>query len=198
VLDTLGDALRDRKVVTFEYRAIGTDRAARRSVEPYGLFYVSGHWYLAGRDRERGALRNFRLSRMSAVEPNAARESTPDYEVPADFHLREHARSRQAWELGDGDAVEAVVELVRETGAALAGARLGAPVAGAPNRRRFTVRRLEAFARWLLSLAGDARPVAPESLVALFAEQARATLALYGTPARDEASADAPGGGGRA
>ena len=181
-LDTLGDALRDRKTATFDYHAIGTDQTARRTVEPYGLFYVSGHWYLAGRDRERDALRNFRLSRMTAVERNKAKESTPDFEVPADFHLREHARSRQAWELGDGDAVEAVVEFVRETGAGLAGARLGAPVTGVPNQRRFTVRRLDTFARWLLSFAGDARPIAPETLVRLYVDQARGALALYGLP----------------
>jgi predicted DNA-binding transcriptional regulator YafY len=56
----LADALRDRKVVTFDYHAMETDATARRTVEPYGVFYLGGHWYLAGRDRDRGALRNFR------------------------------------------------------------------------------------------------------------------------------------------
>ncbi|MFL5576220.1 MAG: helix-turn-helix transcriptional regulator [Gemmatimonadaceae bacterium] len=177
--DTLGDALRDRKVVSFDYHAIGTDATARREVEPYGLFYLSGHWYLAGRDRERAALRNFRLSRMSKVARNTKAESTPDFDVPASFRLREHARSRHAWELGDGDACDAVVEFARETGATAAAARLGASVEGEPRRRCFQVRRVDAFARWLLSFAGDARPVRPEALVAEYDAQLRRTLAAY-------------------
>ena len=65
--------MRDRKVVTFGYRAMGDGESSVRSAEPYGLFYLSGHWYLAARDRDRGALRNFRLSRMYRVRRNAAR-----------------------------------------------------------------------------------------------------------------------------
>ena len=177
--DTLGDALRDRKVVSFDYHAIGSDATARRAVEPYGLFYLNGHWYLAGRDRERAAVRNFRLSRMSGVVPNKAKESTPDYDIPADFRLREHAGSRHAWELGDGDACEAVVEFARDTGATVAAARLGAPVADHPTRRCFQVRRTDAFARWLLSFGDDARPVSPESLLADYGALVRSTAGVY-------------------
>lgn len=186
--DTLDGALRDRKVVTFTYHAMGDGEAAAREVEPYGLFYLHGHWYLAGRDRARDALRNFRLDRMCDVARNTARESTPDYESPPGFSLREHARSRQAWELGDGDAEEVEVEFVRETGASAAAARLGSPMDGQPTRRRFTVRRQDAFVRWLLALAGDARPVAPDSLVRAYHEQARRALDTY---ARDAARSPA-------
>jgi predicted DNA-binding transcriptional regulator YafY len=183
----LGDALRDRKRVSFAYHAIGSDAVARREVEPYGLFYLNGHWYLAGRDRERAALRNFRLSRMSAAEPNERQAHSPDFEVPATFSLREHARSRQAWELGDGDASEAVVEFARETGGAAAAARLGSPIDGQPARRLFLVRRMDAFARWLLSFSGDARPVSPPALIAEYEVLRRRTLALY-----EDGAPDAP------
>jgi predicted DNA-binding transcriptional regulator YafY len=179
LLATLDEALRDRKVVTFDYHAMGDSEFSSRTAEPYGLFYLSGHWYLAARDRDRGALRNFRLSRMHRVQRNMMRESTPDYEIPDGFQLREHARSRQAWELGDGDAEEVMVEFVRDSGAVMAAARLGAPVASDPRRRRFTVRRTDAFVRWLLALAGDARPLSPQSVVTAYAEQIRRTLALY-------------------
>jgi predicted DNA-binding transcriptional regulator YafY len=183
--------------VTFDYHAIGSDATSRRAVEPYGLFFLNGHWYLAGRDGERDALRNFRLSRMSGVERNTAKESTPDYEIPAGFRLRDHAKSRQAWELGDGDAVEAEVELRRGTGAATAAARLGAPVEGQPARRRFVVRRMDAFARWVLSFGGDVRPLSPESLVAECRAQAARTLLLYrrdagGRPSSAVAAEGAP------
>jgi len=41
------------------------------------------------------------------------------------------------------------------------------------------VRRLDAFARWLMSFGRDAVPIAPASLVAAFEDQVQRTLALY-------------------
>ncbi|MEJ7811444.1 MAG: WYL domain-containing protein [Gemmatimonadaceae bacterium] len=175
----LGRALTDRKRVRFDYRAMASDATSRRSVEPYGLFFLSAHWYLAGHDRDRDGLRNFRLSRMAGAEVNAARSQTPDYEIPADFRLRDHARSRQPWELGGQDAGEAVVEFRADTGAVRGAAKLGEAIAGEPNRRRFVVRRPDAFARWLLSFAGGAVPVSPPALVDEYRELARRTLSVY-------------------
>ncbi len=177
--DLLGDALTRRKRVHFDYHAMSTGQTERRDVEPYGLFFVGSHWYLAARDRARGELRNFRLNRMSGVKVNAAKPATPDYEIPDDFHLREHARSREAWELGDGETFEVVVEFRVLSGAAAAAARLGEPVDGFGNRRVFRPRRLDVFARWLLSLQGDAAPVSPEELVQAYRQQIRDTLAIY-------------------
>ncbi|HET7550114.1 MAG TPA: WYL domain-containing protein [Gemmatimonadaceae bacterium] len=177
--ELLGDALARRKRVSFDYHAMSTGQTERRDVEPYGLFFVGSHWYLAARDRARGELRNFRLNRISGVKVESARPGTPDYDIPADFHLREHARSREAWELGDGEATEAVVEFRVPSGAATAAARLGDPVKGHENRRVFRPRRLDVFARWLLSLQGDAVPLEPDALVQAYRRQIRDTLAIY-------------------
>jgi len=178
-LSTLGDALFRRKRVTFGYRSMGADAGAARTVEPYGLFFVGGHWYLVGRDVEKDARRNYRVSRIDALKVNRQREGSADYEIPADFSLREHARSRQAWEIGDGDAYEAVVEFHGESGAVRAAAALGRADEVSPALRRFDVRRADSFARWLLAFAGDARPVSPPSLVDEYRALARRTRAIY-------------------
>jgi predicted DNA-binding transcriptional regulator YafY len=184
VFDVLGHALEHRKRASFDYHSMGTDQTARRTVEPFGLFFLNQHWYLAARPEGEETVKNYRLSRIGGAEENPKRPGTPDYEIPATFRLREHARSRQAWELGDGDAMEATVELRRWEGAALAAARLGEPVPDRPDRRRFLLRRRDAFARWLLSFGGDLVPVAPPELVDEYRELARRTLAVYeGTPA---------------
>lgn len=175
----LCDALTRRKVVTFDYRGIERDERSSRSVEPYGIFFVSAHWYLAGRDRDRDALRNFRLSRMEALSVNDRAPQTPDFVVPGDFLLSEHARAREPWELGDGDAAQGIVEFRANSGAVIAAMRLGVAVAGAPEQRAYTVRRVDAFARWVLSFGGDARPVAPEALLATYAGIARESLTRY-------------------
>jgi predicted DNA-binding transcriptional regulator YafY len=165
--------------VTFDYYTMERDDRARRTVEPYGLFFVSSHWYLAGRDTERDALRNFRLSRVSRVEVNTRKAQSADYPIPSDFSLRDHAQSREPWEIGDGDATTAIVEFVATTGATRAAPERGRPVQGSANRREFAVRRPDAFARWLLSFGGDARPVDPPELRAEYERVAAATLSRY-------------------
>jgi len=52
VFETLNDALTRRKSISFDYHAMGTNSIARRTVDPYGLFFLSSHWYLAGLDRQ--------------------------------------------------------------------------------------------------------------------------------------------------
>jgi proteasome accessory factor B len=179
VFEVLGAALEHRKLVKFEYHSMGDDATGPRTVEPYGLFFLNQHWYLAARADGDAIVKNYRLSRIEGVEENASKPGTPDYEIPAGFRLQEHARSKQAWELGDGGAVEAVVETRRADGAALAAARLGDPVPDHPDRRRFQVRRRDAFARWLLSFGGDILPLAPPELVNEYAELASRTLGVY-------------------
>ncbi|HUQ81404.1 MAG TPA: WYL domain-containing protein [Gemmatimonadaceae bacterium] len=186
VFDRVGDALARRKVVTFDYHAMERDERSRRTVQPYGLFFVSSHWYLAGRDTDRDALRNFRLSRISNVEVNLKKSQSADYEIPTDFSLRNHAQAREPWEIGDGDATAAIVEFTATTGATQAARRLGRPVDGSEDRREFDVRRPDAFARWLLSFGGDARPIEPAEIREAYASAAAATLGRYAGATPDE------------
>ncbi|MET9514063.1 WYL domain-containing protein [Streptomyces sp. NPDC002994] len=58
-------ACRDRRPVVFDYRKANAARPETRHVEPWTLECWRGHWYLAGWDRERGAERVFRLSRIT-------------------------------------------------------------------------------------------------------------------------------------
>ncbi|MEV0849104.1 WYL domain-containing protein [Streptomyces sp. NPDC049954] len=58
-------ACRDRRPVVFDYRKSTAPRPETRQVEPWALECWRGHWYLAGFDRDRGAERVFRLSRIT-------------------------------------------------------------------------------------------------------------------------------------
>lgn len=179
VLELLNDALSRRKLLTFTYRSMERDVAEQRSVEPYGLVFLSGHWYLIGRDTVADARRQFRVSRISEAAVNAKRAQTPDFAVPADFDLGSYARSRQAWEIGDADHQVVEVEFGVENGYALPAMQLGQPVDGFPSRRRFHVRRPDTFALWILGFAGDARVVHPEQIAKRVQELASATAARY-------------------
>jgi proteasome accessory factor B len=161
----LGDALLRRKRVTFGYRTMETDTEGAREVEPYGMFFTSGHWYLTGMDRGRAALRTFRVDRVRYLEVNGSKANSADFEVPEGFSARAHAARREPWGIGDGDAVRAVVELRGGAGTSLDVARLGEPIDGEPSHRAFVVRRPDAFARWLLTYGGDVVPLSPPAVV---------------------------------
>lgn len=185
VLEALGDALLARKRVEIDYHSMNADATSTRRVEPYGLFFLSAHWYLAARDLAHGGVRNFRVNRIASARVNHRGAETADYEIPTTFDLREHARSRQAWELGDGVLIDAVVQFRSETGAAMAAAALGEPVPGMEGHRAFAVRRVDVFARWLLSFAGDAVPLSPPEVVEAVRRLSMETRSLY---ARDGAA----------
>jgi predicted DNA-binding transcriptional regulator YafY len=175
----LNQALIARKTLTFSYHSIGRNATERRTVEPFGVFLLNSHWYLAARDRDGAVVKNFRLSRIRDAAVSDSRPQTRDFDVPATFNLREHAQSRQAWEIGDDDVLEIVVEFIVQTGAALPAIALGTPVTGHENRRAFRVRSLDRFIRWTMSFAGAARPVSPPRFVEAYESALRDVLSIY-------------------
>src|SRR6266581_4119250 len=63
----LWEAVRDRRPVTFSYRAAGRSDPQRRELEPWGVVNRHGRWYVAGWDRGRNAIRVFRLGRIAGA-----------------------------------------------------------------------------------------------------------------------------------
>ena len=60
-----GDALARRKRLTFSYHTMGSGTTAARTVEPFGLFFLNQHWYLAARAVGEETVKNYRLSRVA-------------------------------------------------------------------------------------------------------------------------------------
>jgi len=58
------DAVQAHQAVTFTYRAASTGEVLARTVEPWKLLARRGGWFVVGHDRDRGATRSFRLSRI--------------------------------------------------------------------------------------------------------------------------------------
>lgn len=100
-LTPLLDAAHERRVVTFTYRAASTGELLERSVEPWRLIASRGGWYLVGHDRDRGAPRVFRLSRIVGPVRTAAEAGA--FTVPADadplslLQRAQRAEVRTAW-----------------------------------------------------------------------------------------------------
>jgi len=79
------EAISERRVVTFRYRAASTGQVRARRVEPWRIAARGGGWYVVGHDLDRDAVRVFRLSRIDGrvrVGPH------PDaYRIPADVDV---------------------------------------------------------------------------------------------------------------
>jgi proteasome accessory factor B len=88
----LWEALRDRRPVTFSYRAAGRSDPQRRELEPWGVVNRHGRWYVAGLDRGRDATRVFRLDRIAG--PVKFSGPSGKVTVPDGVDVRELVRGR--------------------------------------------------------------------------------------------------------
>lgn len=173
-------AVAERVAVGCRYFAIGRDQEEKRVIEPYGLFFSWGRWYLVARARERAATRVFRVDRMRDAELLKGKDSA--FEVPAAFAIRDYL-GRAPWELSEAAPVvarvrfafpesrwviaqgvgEAVDDLLDDGGAVLAfGVRDGPP-----------------FLRWLLTFRGRAVVLEPAALAGELDALRRQVAALY-------------------
>lgn len=79
VLLVLADAARHRQPVTIAYTT-WRGRSGERRLDPYGLVFHAGRWYVTGHDHDRRAVRTFRLDRIGSAHP-----AEGGFEVPAGF-----------------------------------------------------------------------------------------------------------------
>ncbi len=78
-------AVRQERVVSFDYRAPAEQAPGRRTVSPWGLRSADGRWFLVGHDHDRDAVRTFRLSRIVGQVTVSARPR--EVSPPDDFDV---------------------------------------------------------------------------------------------------------------
>jgi predicted DNA-binding transcriptional regulator YafY len=108
-LQVLHDAVARRRRVQITYRAKGGETTAR-AVDPYGLFYRQGVWYLVGYCQLRQAERTFHLGRCEAVTVTHPDRHSPEFDVPESFDLSTYVQ-RRPWEMPGDPPCEAVVRV---------------------------------------------------------------------------------------
>jgi proteasome accessory factor B len=110
----LWEAVRDRRPVTFNYRAVGRSDPQRRELEPWGVVNRKGRWYVAGQDRQRNATRVFRLSRIAG--PVKFCGPSGSVTVPDGADVREVVRD---WDSAPGPERTAAIRVRSGTGVGL-------------------------------------------------------------------------------
>ncbi|HVM35435.1 MAG TPA: WYL domain-containing protein [Actinomycetota bacterium] len=103
-LPPLYESVLRRTPVRFGYRGAAADDVRTRTVEPYRVVHRRGHWYVVGRDRDKDALRAFKLSRIQG----GLKVLEGTYEIPKGFDASSHL-PREGWEVGADPDVVAVL-----------------------------------------------------------------------------------------
>jgi predicted DNA-binding transcriptional regulator YafY len=170
-LARLWEAAVGRRTVRFVYHSLGKGKGKvrERRLDPYGLYFERGAWYVVGYCHLREEIRSFRVSRIeSAVDLAGEEAGGPDFDRPLDFKLEDYSRILP-WEFEEGAAYDAVVRFSPRM-AWLVERDLGDVYRFEPSRDgggtlHVTVRNEEAFLNWVMSFAEDAEVLSPPELL---------------------------------
>ncbi|HZY03861.1 MAG TPA: WYL domain-containing protein [Anaeromyxobacteraceae bacterium] len=165
-LEDVSRAVAHKKRVHLVYAGVERRRVTRRDVDPWGLYQKDGAWLVVGWCHLRKAVRTFHLRRILSLAVNQAAPRTPDFKVPRDFSIAEHA-TREPWEYQKHAPVTARVRLdppvppeVRRS----FGPRARLSEKGGAEVVELTVTDGERLVRHVLSLGDRAEVLAPRSL----------------------------------
>jgi predicted DNA-binding transcriptional regulator YafY len=172
-----------QRVLFLEYQAKGREQTTPREVEPLGVVYYGGAWYLIAWCRLRADFRHFRLDRIRYLAVREATfESRPGFSLRA--HLAESVRKEDTIPARVRFSPEAAERARHECFAGLVEER---QVDGRVEMDFLTFS-LEWLARWVLSFGREAEAVSPERLRALVRTEAEQVERLYGEAQHDDAA----------
>jgi proteasome accessory factor B len=146
-----------------------------RQVDPYGLYFRQGVWYLVGYCHLRRARRTFHLGRLAQIELCSRPKA---FAFPADFNIEKAARMR-AWQYPKAAPVRVDVRLAERIVPAVTevfGADVVVHRDAAGPYVHIDVAHPEAFLAAIMPLGDAAEVVSPPHIRALVA-QTYATLA---------------------
>ncbi len=176
-------AVRARRAVSFTHRRSAADGGGeqRRTVEPWGVVSWRGRWYLAGYDRDRGAPRSFRVSRIREPITPVGREG--DVTVPDDVDVMAMVRrsvdpppvrgTARVW-VADGRA-HGLRRIGRVIGPCVHDGRPG-------DELEIELRSVETVARWLAGHGPDVAVLGPDALAAAVQANWEASAAAHAVP----------------
>ncbi|MET9618134.1 WYL domain-containing protein [Kitasatospora indigofera] len=98
VLLALAQASHTHATVGITYQSWRQDQT-ERDIDPYGVVFHTGRWYLVGHDHLRDDLRTFRIDRIASVTPRPQVFATPDGFDPAAHLTATLAQGPYRWQV---------------------------------------------------------------------------------------------------
>jgi len=177
-IHTLRQCIIERRCVRLTYRGIARQEETGRVVEPYGLAFQWGQWYLAGFCRLRQDMRTFRVDRIQQIEP-----LTEKFTMPSDFDAREYLQRAMQYETPHRIAVRLdarVAQSVREWDSNWL--EIAEDGDDGSIVVRFGTTNLDWAVGWVLSYGAAAKALEPPELVERVRKAAEGTLQRYDGP----------------
>jgi proteasome accessory factor B len=195
-------AVQAGQAVSFRHRRGGpTGEVARRTVEPWGVVSWRGRWYLVGFDRDRAAVRSFRLSRIAG--PVRPLGSPGDVTVPPDVDLL----AVVARAVGPPPVIGTArlwvaagrAHGLRRSGRVLGPLRRTGPdgVVRDGDELEIDLRSVDTVARWVAGFGPDVAVRHPPELAAAVRRIWAHSLAAHTAPAADTPTEPVPAAGQR-
>lgn len=171
-------ALKERRVLKFQYRNLDADKAQVRLVHPYHLGCVDNHWYLFAFDVKRQAMRTFALPRLKLPELTTER-----FTIPKKFNLSEYLKGSFSVFKGEDD-YEVVVDFDSWGADLIRGRKWHASqeITELPKRQlrlRLRLNSIHEAERWVLSWGQHATVVRPQTLANRLRETAKTIQTRY-------------------
>ena len=171
-------ALKERRVLKFQYRNLDTEKSQARQVHPYHLACVENHWYLFAFDVKRQAMRTFALVRLKSPEITPER-----FKLPKKFDLNEYLKGSFSVFKGEDDH-EVVVDFDSWAADLVRGRKWHASqeIIELPRRQlrlRLRLNSIHEAERWVLSWGAHATVIQPQALANRLRETAKALEARY-------------------
>jgi proteasome accessory factor B len=182
VFEILTRALKEKRVLKFQYRNLDAERFQERVVHPYHIACVDNHWYLFAHDVKRGAMRIFALPRLHSPEITAE-----NFSIPKKFNLNEYLQGSLNVFKG-GQDYEVVIDFDAWAADLVRGRTWHASqeMTELPRRQlrlRLRLNSIEEAQRWVLSWGEHAIVVEPRALAERLAQIGGVLQTRYGRPA---------------
>lgn len=178
ILDTISRAISSHNVLEITYFVPHRGEITKRKVDPYGLTFRFGAWYLIGHCHLRGDVRTFGVDRIKSMKMLDAH-----FKYPENFDLEEYLE--RGWSLqADGMEEHVRIRFHKSIAAWLEGCRFH------PNQRitvqpdgsaifEVDIAGVEEIKHWVLSFGDNAEVIAPESLRSSVAETCGKMAGVY-------------------
>jgi predicted DNA-binding transcriptional regulator YafY len=176
-----------RRVLRLQYRGGGDAEETRRDIEPLGVIFSGGAWYVVAWCRLRRDVRHFRTDRIRGLEMLVETFPTrPDFSLAA--HVEQQMTRQETFPARIWFAKQAHERARRESCATLVEER---PRDGGAEFTLYTYC-YEWLARWLLSFGADAEAIEPEELRKLVRLQGEAIVNRYAETSLESVSPEKP------